>query len=50
MTRKAGHSKTAAEIERLVLRMASDNPGWGYTRICGALYNLGHEIGRNTIK
>jgi hypothetical protein len=30
--------------------MARDNPRWGYTRIGGALYNLGHEIGRNTIK
>lgn len=30
--------------------MARGNPGWGYTRIRGALYNLGHDIGRNTIK
>jgi hypothetical protein len=29
---------------------ARENPTWGYTRIRGALYNLGHEIGRNTIK
>ena len=30
--------------------MARENPRWGYTRIRGALFNLGHEIGRNTIK
>jgi putative transposase len=30
--------------------MAHDNPTWGYTRIRGALFNLGHEIGRNTIR
>jgi hypothetical protein len=48
--RKAGRPKTAAEIEQLIIRMARDNPRWGYTRIRGALYNLGHEIGRNTIK
>ena len=42
--------KTAAEIEGLTVRMARDNPRWGYTRIRGALHNLGHEIGRNTIK
>jgi len=30
--------------------MARENPRWGYTRIRGALYNVGHEIGRNTIK
>jgi transposase InsO family protein len=48
--RKAGQPKTAVDIEQLVLRMARDNPRWGYTRIRGALRNLGHEIGRNTIK
>ncbi len=48
--RRPGRPKTAAEIERLILRMARDNPRWGYTRIRGALRNLGHEIGRNTIK
>ena len=49
-SRKPGRPKTAAEIEKLILHMASNNPGWGYTRICGALYNLGHVIGRNTVK
>jgi hypothetical protein len=29
--------------------MASDNPSWGYTRIRGALSNLGHEVGRGKI-
>ncbi len=29
--------------------MAKENRGWGYTRIRGALANLGHEIGRGTI-
>jgi putative transposase len=48
--RSAGRPKTAAEIEELILRMARQNRAWGYTRIRGALYNLGHDIGRNTIK
>lgn len=30
--------------------MARDNPKWGYTRIRGALHNLGHDIARNTVK
>ncbi len=30
--------------------MAIDNPRWGYTRIQGALANLGYTVGRNTIK
>jgi putative transposase len=48
--RSAGRPKTAAEIEALIVRMARQNRAWGYTRIRGALYNLGHDIGRNTIK
>jgi transposase InsO family protein len=29
--------------------MVEDNPGWGYTRIQGALKNVGHRVGRSTI-
>ncbi len=49
-SRRPGRPKTAVKIEELILRMARENPRWGYTRIRGALFNLGHEIGRNTIK
>ena len=38
-----------AAIRQLALRMAEDNPTWGYTRIQGALKNLGHKVGRSTI-
>ena len=41
---------TAASLQRLVVQFATENPRWGYTRIRGALRNLGHEVGRNTIK
>jgi len=36
-------------ITELIARMALQNPRWGYTRIQGAPYNLGHEVGRGTI-
>jgi putative transposase len=38
-----------AEIRRLVVRMAEENPTWGYTRIQGALKNVGHRVGRSSI-
>src|SRR5262249_41209318 len=30
-------------------RMAKENPTWGYTRIVGALANLGHDVARTTV-
>ncbi len=35
--RRPGRPGVHKEIRALVVRMASDNPGWGYTRIQGAL-------------
>jgi len=37
------------EIRALAIRMAKENRAWGYTRIQGALSNLGHVVGRSTI-
>jgi transposase InsO family protein len=48
--RGPGRPRTATEIRNLVVRMAEENPGWGYTRIRGALFNVGHNLGRSTIK
>ncbi len=48
--RSPGRPRVAGEIESLVLRMARDTLRWGYTRIRGALYHLGHEVARNTVK
>jgi len=47
--RKPGRPRKAEEIRQLVIRMANENRLWGYTRISGALYNLGYEIGRSTV-
>ena len=41
---------TRQDVAELVVRMAIDNPRWGYTRIRGALSNLGHTIARTTVK
>jgi transposase InsO family protein len=45
-----GRRRVSAEKERLVCRFALDNATWGYTRIRGAMKNIGHEIGRSTIR
>jgi hypothetical protein len=48
--RRAGRPSTRPDIAALVVRMATENPTWGYTRIRGGLKHVGHDVGRNTIK
>src|SRR4030095_1542788 len=49
-TRRPGRPTTKPDIAALVVRMANENPTWGYTRIRGGLKHLGHDVARNTIK
>jgi Homeodomain-like domain len=46
---RVGRPRIAEEIERLVVRMAKENPSWGYDRIVGALANLGHRLSDQTV-
>lgn len=47
---RPGRPRTKLDIEQLIVRMATDNPTWGYTRIQGALINLEIKVGRGTIR
>ena len=47
--RPPGRPSTAAEIRRLALRLAAENPTWGYRRIHGELAGLGHRLAASTV-
>ncbi len=47
--RSPGRPRVMEQIRELVVRLAQENNTWGYSRIRGALANLGHQVGRNTI-
>jgi transposase InsO family protein len=48
-SRGPGRPRTEVDIESLVVQMAVENRAWGYTRIVGALLNLGHNLARGTV-
>jgi putative transposase len=48
--RQPGRPRTKIDIEEPVVRIANENPSWGYTRIHGALRNLDVKVGRGTIR
>ncbi len=48
--RKPGRPPTARPLRELVVRLARENPRWGYQRIAGELMKLGFRLSPSTIR
>ncbi len=48
--RRPGRPAISADIRELVLRVARENPRWGYQRIVGELAGVGMQIGATTVR
>lgn len=48
-TAQRGRPPTLTKIRRLAIRLAQDNPTWGYRRVHGELARLGYRIGASTV-
>ena len=47
---RPGRPGVGQEIRDLVLRLAGENPAWGYRRVHGELTRLGHHVSEATVR
>jgi len=47
---QSGRPRISQEIRELVLRLAQENPAWGYRRVHGELTRLGHQVSEATVR
>jgi hypothetical protein len=47
---KVGKPRIAPELEALIVRLATENPGLGYEKLQGELVKLGDDVGISTVR
>lgn len=47
--KRRGRPRTRRDVRQLLVKMATENLTWGYTRLQGALKNLGFKVSRGTV-
>jgi putative transposase len=48
--RRTGRPPLDQKTQELIVRLARENPTWGYGKLEGELHKLGYDIGRSTIR
>jgi putative transposase len=48
--KRPGRPPLDSRVQTLVLRLARENPGWGYKRIVGELQNLGVSVSATSVR
>ena len=49
LRRRPGRPSTRPSICAAILRMARENPHWGYRRVAGELARVGYRVGASTV-
>jgi hypothetical protein len=47
---KGGHPAISKELEKIILRLAQENPRWGYGKIQGELIKLSFKVSQSTVR
>jgi hypothetical protein len=47
---RPGRPRISQEIRELVLRLAQENPAWGYRRVHGELTRLGYQVSEASVR